>query len=87
MQMFNRVERASSWVDVTLGMSNAKKQAYLKAKEVEGKGKKSSSVLGPEDKEAFNFDEGVSVTTMHPKTAEEASTVYSWREEATLGST
>ena len=54
---------------------------------MEGKGKKSSSVLGPNDKEAFNFNDGVSVTTMHPKMADKALTVYSQKEDQTLGST
>ena len=59
-----------------MGMLKASKQAYLEAKEVENKGNKSLSVLGPNNKGDFDFDDGISGITMHPKMADNVLTAY-----------
>ena len=84
--MFRKMERKGSWVDVTRGMSRKKKKEY-QARLDEVETGRQESKLGPDDKEAFNFDEGVSCQTFGNQRADDDASEYTQAGGTTLGGT
>ena len=54
--LFRRMEKKGSWVDITKGMTKKKKAAYLAQMKAQESGRVESE-LGPDNREALNFDD------------------------------
>ena len=81
------MERKGSWVDVTKGMTKKKKAAYCQELEAMERGAEDSE-LGPENKEAFNFNNSMSCQTFGQGRAEgDDVTEYTQVDPGTLGET